>query len=1027
MATAKDKAARAAKRRLALVRDAAKQLPPMPLRLRRGLVGGTVFLLSVFAVMFVKEFDTSEMQSRYFHRKASKLTFEVAPGPSDAIVFPGNGPFDQRNGYSLLPGILERLQKRGFDIAAQARLSPEHLRLVKNRRIYPIYHEKAQAGLSVLDQSGKPLFNALYPQLIYENFEAIPPVIVNTLLFIENRDLLSTKFPRKNPTLEWSRLGRAIMDFALSKVFPDHDVPGGSTLATQIEKYRHSPEGRTSSAREKLIQMYSATLRAYLDGRETLAARQRVVTDYINSVPLGAVPGAGEVRGIGHGLVAWHNMTFEEANRLLLDVEHLNLPPEVLRRKALAYKQVLSLFLAQRRPAFYLQQDRNALKELTDKHLGILAQGGIITEEFRKAVEAEQLTFKNDFIFQPERLSFVERKAANAVRVHLLNLFGFDRLYTLDRMDLRVHSTLDYDTQKEVTAILTKLKDPAFAQANGLKDHRLLAQGDPAEVVYSFTLRERVGDANVLRVQADNVEGPFNVSEGGKLELGSTAKLRTIVSYLEIVEQIWTKYRKLSPEELKELRIHPADHISHWAASYLQTAPDRGLKPMLNAALDRSYSANPNELFFTGGGQHRFSNFAKEDNNRVVTMREAVKKSINLPFIRLMRDITYYFVGQIPHSREMLEDVTDPERKQYLTRFANKEGREYLGRFYLNYRGLAGDEVLKVFLAKIRRTPRKLAAVYSVVRPEATEAEFVAFVRKEMPQAAVSDKQLGQLFKEMYAGGTQKLSLQDRGYVAGVHPLELWLISHMFRLPKTNFSEVMEASTNQRQDAYQWLFNSKHKPKQDIRIKIMLEQEAFQKLHELWHKVGFPFARLVPTYATSLGSSGDRPAALADLIGIISAGGIRYPSIRVNSMKFAENTPFESEVRAKKDESTRVLSPELAEVVRDAIRDVVEQGTAVRVKGAFLDAEGKPLQVGGKTGTGDNRYSIFAVGGRVIESKVMSRTATFVFYIGDRFFGTLTAYVPTADAGSFNFTSALPVQILKILAPKLAPLINKPT
>ena len=29
--------------------------------------------------------------------------------------------------------------------------------------------------------------------------------------------------------------------------YANHDVPGGSTLATQIEKYRHSPAGRTSS------------------------------------------------------------------------------------------------------------------------------------------------------------------------------------------------------------------------------------------------------------------------------------------------------------------------------------------------------------------------------------------------------------------------------------------------------------------------------------------------------------------------------------------------------------------------------------------------------------------------------------------------------------------------------------------------------------------------------------------------------------------------------------------------------------
>ena len=49
----------------------------------------------------------------------------------------------------------------------------------------------------------------------------------------------------------------------------DYDAPGGSTLATQIEKYRHSPSGITSSVFDKLRQMYSATLRAYSNGPDT--------------------------------------------------------------------------------------------------------------------------------------------------------------------------------------------------------------------------------------------------------------------------------------------------------------------------------------------------------------------------------------------------------------------------------------------------------------------------------------------------------------------------------------------------------------------------------------------------------------------------------------------------------------------------------------------------------------------------------------------------------------------------------------
>lgn len=58
---------------------------------------------------------------------------------------------------------------------------------------------------------------------------------------------------------------------------------------------------------------------------------------------------------------------------------------------------------------------------------------------------------------------------------------------------------------------------------------------------------------------------------------------------------------------------------------------------MLQAALDRRYSASPYESFsFTGGGLHTFSNFRKEDNGRLPTLRQALQESINLPFIRLL-------------------------------------------------------------------------------------------------------------------------------------------------------------------------------------------------------------------------------------------------------------------------------------------------------------------------------------------------------------------------------------------------------
>jgi hypothetical protein len=61
----------------------------------------------------------------------------------------------------------------------------------------------------------------------------------------------------------------------------------------------------------------------------------------------------------------------------------------------------------------------------------------------------------------------------------------------------------------------------------------------------------------------------------------------------------------------------------------------------------------------------------------------------------------------------------------------------------------------------------------------------------------------------------------------------------------------------------------------------------------------------------------------------------------------------------------------------------------------------------------------------VLSSKVVNRTATFAFYLGDRFFGVISAHVPGPEAANFDFTSALAAELLKILAPSLEPMIER--
>jgi hypothetical protein len=152
---------------------------------------------------------------------------------------------------------------------------------------------------------------------------------------------------------------------------------------------------------------------------------------------------------------------------------------------------------------------------------------------------------------------------------------------------------------------------------------------------------------------------------------------------------------------------------------------------------------------------------------------------------------------------------------------------------------------------------------------------------------------------------------------------------------------------------------------------------------------------------------------------------VRQPNVDLQRVHFASGTPYETDMTLK-PQPQRVMAPEIANTVRQALMGVVMEGTATRLRGTYHAPDGSLLPVGGKTGTGDNRLDRFGRGGRLISQRVVDRTATFVFFLGDRFFGTITAYVPGTIAGTYHFTSALAVQLLKALEPQLEPLLDSP-
>lgn len=368
-------------------------------------------LLVVGGLLAVQEMQTSAFQAHYFSNLSRKANFTVGAGVSSAISLPANAPYDDRLGYSKIPGFVEKLTSRDFEISRQARIS-EGMADIVNDGYFAPYLEKVQSGLRIVDCRNDSLFQERYPERIFERFEDIALMLVQSLLFIENCELLDPEHPKHNPAVEWDRLAHAVLLEAKISLTGDSRSSGSSTLATQIEKYQHSSEGRTASVHEKLQQMVSAALRAYQQGEDTSAVRRQIVLTYLNTMPLSAKAGFGEVHGLGDGLWVWYGRGFRDVNRILKDAAT---QPGDLNELAKLYKQSLSLLISQRRPSYYFDTDEAELEQLTNSHLRLLGGQGVITPELRDAALKVKLNRRAKPV-PAATVSFVAQKAANAVR-----------------------------------------------------------------------------------------------------------------------------------------------------------------------------------------------------------------------------------------------------------------------------------------------------------------------------------------------------------------------------------------------------------------------------------------------------------------------------------------------------------------------------------------------------------------------------------------------------------------------------------
>jgi len=833
------------------------------------------------------EMSTAALESRLFSTLASRMTYRVEPGKSPLITFPKSGPFDTRLGYSRVPQFAKRLEDRGFQYESQARFT-RTMAMVADLGVPPPYPEPPVAGLVIDGSGGAPLYDAMGTRRTFARFEQIPPDVVKCLLFIENRELDRTDSPYSNPAIDWGRSGKAMLIYVASHLGLPTPVEGGSTLAVQMEKYRHSPDGRTSGAVEKLRQMIGASLRVYRQGPRTLEERHRIVLDYVNTVPLGGTPRYGEVFGMDEGLRVWFGTQPEKVYAALAKTR-------VTKARARALKEVLALVCAVRAPSRYLVSDRQALEERADRYAKLMGSRGLLDPKLADAVVKTRLHFAD---VSTQRYRNQTDKATVLVRLRLRNLLGVQNLYDLDRLHVNVKTTVNAGLERDVTDFFHRLNQQGYVDSSGLRTEHLLLKGDPGRVIYSMILRERTPTGDVVRVHADNVDGPFDVNEGTKMELGSTAKLRTLVHYLNVMSELHASLTALPEDVVRDRAKASRDPLTQWAAETIRDNPGLTLEAFLSKSLDRKYSASPYELFYTGGGLLTFENYDKSENSQILPIREAVVHSTNLVFIRLMRDLVRYHEARLPYDAQKILGPKDtPERLWMLRQVAREEG-----------------------------TPEQTA----------------------------------------------------------------------------------------------WLFRTRNRMAQDSRLRARIERDAFARMTPYWRRLGFPFQRLVPSYATAIGSSSDQPAALADLMGVLVNDGVRRPPALIQEISFASDTPYETTLDAPAPSGGDLLvPPEVARAARAVLGDVVERGTAARLRGAFVDSTGAPIWVGGKTGTGDNRFDTFGRGRRLLSSRAVSRTAAFAFCLGDRYYGVITASVLGPEADQYSFTSVLPVETLRRLAPTI--------
>ena len=396
-------------------------------------------------------------------------------GRAPASPSPG-GPFDTQRGYPRLGDFRRRLESAGYTVAEQARQSAGMVRFIR-WGVTPPYREPAVAGLVIRDFRGESIYDGRPGDALFPSFEEVPPLIVSTLLFLENRELTNPTGPGSNPAIDWGRLERPA----------DSTSPAGSDCPCDPKAAARWP----SSSRSIVTRRAAAPLRprqaapahrgepARVSRRaDSTASRQEIVLDYLQH------HAAGRRAWIRRGARPRKRASRVVRSSILTAWRARSASPGSGPAKAAAYKLRAGSPLRRPRPHPLPGGGSALLDKKITAYGDLLLKAGVIDRELNRELHEASLRF-GGHVDQPP-IDFAERRAATAIREDVRRILGVRSPWEMDRLHLEIESTIDGTPPGRRHPAFNRLGDKAFVDAHGLRAERLLLTGDPSRVVYSL-------------------------------------------------------------------------------------------------------------------------------------------------------------------------------------------------------------------------------------------------------------------------------------------------------------------------------------------------------------------------------------------------------------------------------------------------------------------------------------------------------------------------------------------------------------